>query len=287
MLLAIYCLVVIVHDLFLFLSKKFIPPPPVITGATPICSGSSQTFSATNWQSGYSWNKSSNLNISGSGSSVSVTGNGLGAGWVSINNGGQELAKKEVWVGPPTLTGISGGLNVTPNNGYYLYTAQFNAASSPTSFQFSVTSNSGGGYYLLHDDNDPNWRHTANIIFYDNGQYMVYSKACNACGWGSLYYIYVQSGRGATAAFAFPNPADNVLFVDLDIFAQANPSQFIGVPTYDVRLYDGSGNVALQQKANGGLLQFDVSGLPDGFYYLNIYDGSNANPVTKTIIVRH
>ena len=196
-----------------------------------------------------------------------------------------KLVRENVWVGPPSLTGLSGPLNVTPNSGYNTYTAQFNALSALTSFQFTVTSNSGGTYYLLHNDNDANWRHTANIIFYDNGQYIVSSKACNTCGWGAFYNIFVQSGRGITAVFAYPVPADRILYVDLDIFSQINPIPLI--ISYDVRLYDGSGNVVLQQRANGGILQFDVSGLPDGYYYLHIYDDSNASPVTQTIIVKH
>ena len=267
--------------------RSFIPTP-TITSPTLICTGQSYSFSVSDAPGGFNWDKSSNLTLSNTtDASISVTGTATGLGWVSIKLGATEFIRKDIWVGAPSLTGLSGPLNVTPNSGYSTYTAQFNALTAPSSFQFTVTSNSGGGYYLLHNDNDANWRHTANIIFYDNGQYVVSSRACNACGWSGWYNIFVQSGRGAIAAFAYPNPADNVLYVDLDIFAQANPSPLILVPTYDVRLYDGSGNMVLQQRAQGGILQFDVSRLPDGFYYLIIYDGSNSNPVTQTIIVRH
>ena len=59
------------------------------------------------------------------------------------------------------------------------------------------------------------------------------------------------------------------------------------VPNYDVRLYDGSGNLLRQQKAQNGIIQFNVTNLSDGFYYLHIYDGSGSKPVTQQILVKH
>jgi len=40
---------------------KYYIRTPVISGSTPICCNSTQSFSASNWQSGYYWDKSNNL----------------------------------------------------------------------------------------------------------------------------------------------------------------------------------------------------------------------------------
>jgi len=82
------------------------------------------------------------------------------------------------------------------------------------------------------------------------------------------------------------NPVSDILTVEL------NPqvSSAIGatnVPVYDVRLFDGQGNLLRQRKANGGTVQFNVSALPNGFYYLHIYDGVSDEPEKWQIVVEH
>jgi hypothetical protein len=56
---------------------------------------------------------------------------------------------------------------------------------------------------------------------------------------------------------------------------------------YDLRLYDGQGNLLRQQQIRGGAVQFNVQNLPDGIYYLHIYDGVNAKPEMQQIVVEH
>ena len=120
---------------------------------------------------------------------------------------------------------------------------------------------------------------------------MVSVKANNACGSSAwAYNVFVYAGRSSpSGGFAYPNPADNILNVDLDTFAASNsPVLSIGAhPTYDVRLYDGLGNMLRQERAGGGIIRFDVSNLPNGLYYLHIYDGVNSTPTRKTIIIQH
>lgn len=55
--------------------------------------------------------------------------------------------------------------------------------------------------------------------------------------------------------------------------------------TYDIRLYDGQGNLLRQTSAKDGTVQFNVSNLPDGIYYLHIYDGVSANPEIHQVVV--
>jgi hypothetical protein len=58
-------------------------------------------------------------------------------------------------------------------------------------------------------------------------------------------------------------------------------------PTYDIRLYDGMGNLLRNSQTKGGTIQFNVSALPDGIYYLHIYDGVNVKPEMQQIVVEH
>ena len=105
--------------------------------------------------------------------------------------------------------------------------------------------------------------------------------------------MILNNKRGGSGAYFYPNPVDDVLIIDLDAFAAANPpgQSPIGAarlsPTYDIRLYNGQGNLLQQQKAKSGTVQFDVSGLPDGIYYLHIYDGINSKPEMHQIVVKH
>ena len=103
------------------------------------------------------------------------------------------------------------------------------------------------------------------------------------------YIFYVAGCRGGSGvSFAYPNPVDNILTVDIDAFAAANPALSSSARiTYDIRLYDGQGNMLRQQRAGSGTVQIDVSTLPNGMYYLRIYDGVNATPFVTTIIVQH
>lgn len=57
--------------------------------------------------------------------------------------------------------------------------------------------------------------------------------------------------------------------------------------TNDVRLYDGQGNMLHQQRSKGGTVLFNVSNLPEGFYYLHIYDDAGSNPIMETIVAEH
>ena len=47
------------------------------------------------------------------------------------------------------------------------------------------------------------------------------------------------------------------------------------------------GNLLLQQKARGGTIEFNVSNLPNGIYYLHIYDDAGSAPVMQQIMVEH
>ena len=83
----------------------------------------------------------------------------------------------------------------------------------------------------------------------------------------------------------FPNPVSDVLNIEFDQAVVA--SRQATVSSYDVRLYDGQGNMVRQSLTKGGSLQFNVSHLPDGIYYLHVYDGVSNTPDIQQIVVEH
>ena len=56
-------------------------------------------------------------------------------------------------------------------------------------------------------------------------------------------------------------------------------------PDYDIRLYDGQGNMLRQSTTKGGTVQFNVSYISNGIYFLYIYDGVNSKPEIHQIVV--
>ena len=119
------------------------------------------------------------------------------------------------------------------------------------------------------------------------GQYIV-SYEISSCrgGGGSPSYISV-----------YPNPVSDILTIEIDAesFTQSGAFEqpltdgkpFKTDPVFDLRLYDGQGNLLRKAKTKGGTVEFNVSNLPDGIYYLHVYDGVNSTPVMKQIMVEH
>ena len=90
---------------------------------------------------------------------------------------------------------------------------------------------------------------------------------------------------------AFPNPVSDVLHIDLGQQTSTMCSCCGTKPApefiYDVRLIDGQGNIVRrQQQVRSGQVEFNVFNLPEGTYYLHIYDGVNKTPQMHQIVVK-
>ena len=250
--------------------------PPTISGTTLICSNASSDFSATtNWQPGYTWNKSSNLTISGSNSNSSVTVKGNsnnGEGWVSVNFGGVELVRHNLWVGTPLVQGINGPDPASLYE-YNHYSPFYNSLSGASGFIWGVQPYSCSTF---HSGTDV-W-----VSFYDpDNTYEFSVYAHNGCGTGPIGTFYVStSSRGSSPSIVYPNPANDVIYIDIDA-SIVSKSQ----TPYDVRLYDGLGNLQRQTFTYGGTVQFNVSNLPEGVYFIHVYDGVNNTPEIFSFII--
>ncbi|MDR1724636.1 MAG: T9SS type A sorting domain-containing protein [Tannerella sp.] len=77
----------------------------------------------------------------------------------------------------------------------------------------------------------------------------------------------------------YPNPVNDILYVDLG-------DETAG--SYDIRLYNSLSNLCRQAKsANEKVLEFNVSNLSGGIYFLIISNGDAAKSETHKIIVKH
>ena len=94
----------------------------------------------------------------------------------------------------------------------------------------------------------------------------------------------------------YPNPVSDILNIEITdkaidrarAFAPTAVSKVSGyAPVFDIRLYDVLGSLVRQQTSKGGTERFNVSGLPNGIYFLNVDDGISKTPETIQIIVRH
>ena len=244
-----------------------------------------------------SWSCSNNLEIQGNntglGMNFKVKNSNYGAGWVKATIGGPY---NNLEVQQTVTTAAFPGFESYDLD--YIFCGGYASMNPPSdipgleAYRWEI-SPSYGNYYLS------NQFLFAEAQFYDNGYWTVKAYAINSCYNSSpsvnhQYEFYVSGCRSSSGGFAFPNPVDDILTIDLDAFAAAYPpSQSptsgtpLNPPVYDVRLLDGQGNLLRQQKAKGGTVQFNVSNLPDGMYYLHIYDGVGATPIMEIIVVEH
>ena len=178
----------------------------------------------------------------------------------------------------PTLT-ISGSSSIPVNSGttFYANTTANYSGPAITSYQWEIgpAANSFTSY---------GWY--ASAYFTTSDTYRVSCRATNSVGTGPWADFYITVGNRSTPSLVYPNPVDDVLYVEVG--SSANENIQSAVTVYDIRLYDGNGTIVRQTSHRGsGTVRLDVSSLPNGIYYLHIYDGANRTPEMHQIIVRH
>ena len=79
----------------------------------------------------------------------------------------------------------------------------------------------------------------------------------------------------------FPNPVSGILTVEIEDLTATGRSSSIT----DIRLYDWQGNLQRRATTQDTAVQFNVSTLPVGIYYLHVYDGVSETPHVQQIVV--
>jgi len=284
--------------------------PPVISGAKIICSGSNSNFSATNWQDGHTWDKSSNLNLSNTTTSTVTVSKKIigleGPGWVSIkNSSGVELTSFKLWVGTP--------------HDLDLYINGIWRSNSPAVYSFRLGSSS----YPYENTTIVEWKIYASstVAFadyeftssFDTGTYSfplssygytywAAAKLVNTCGQGAFtprQSFTVTAGNHAEPeiqwSFPYPNPASDVIYIEIDqeAYTQAKASEqtltdatvLKTFPTFDIRLYEWQGNLVHQATSKGSKVEFNVANLPNGIYFLHVYESVSSKPEIHQIVI--
>ena len=248
---------------------------PNITGPSTICTNG--TFTATNVINGtFTWDKSSNLSISGTGTTVTVSKNSDGPGWVALKSGNTELKRINVYAGIPSQISISGPTEVDSNG---QYTANYLSGTNATVNWKMVN---GSNYYMGNSSSNP-----VNIYF-SSGYYTLAVTVANICGYNQpsgAFIIYANGGKGGSGSYSYyPNPVNDILRVEIPT---ENEKAKVTSHTYDVRLYDERGSMVRKAETRGGTVEFNVANLPNGMYYLHIYDGVSKTPEMNPVIIKH
>jgi len=267
-------------------------PPPIIKYpgvSNLLCYGVPKSFSASNWVNGYYFWERSNTSINISDINTSPTNvSATSSSGTSIlrikNSNGKIFDTYSITFtsgSPPSITGISGSTSVSVcaqgSCGGYMYTAT-GISGSPNDYDYEWNLN-------YSSNNIYGYGYWANAYFPYAGTYQMSCRPTNACGAGSWVYLNNIEASEYSPSPPHPNPVSDVLIVALD--ATANTNKISASPTYDVRLLDEQGNLLRQQQSKGGTIQFNVSSLPNGIYFLYIYDGVNSTPSMQQIIVVH
>jgi len=258
-----------------------VAPTISISGPASICKGSSTSFSVTNAPAGFTWSCSSNLSLSSTtNSTITVYGNSSGEGWLEIFLGSVSLKYQVV-----TVSGVSivGPTNVKMNGEYY---ASISGCTNPNNNNFiwdviPVTTSPGSYSTYYFGYNNCN----LGVNFSQEGYYDIRSEINTSCGTQVSYLrVYAKPSKGVVSGIFYPNPVDDILYVDLDKIENIQNNTSIN---YDIRLYDGLGNVLRQASAKNGIVQFNVSKLIDGIYFLHINNGVSQTHDVHKVIIQH
>jgi hypothetical protein len=199
---------------------------------------------------------------------------GYGSGWVRATAGGFQFPQIVTYGGYPGPVTVS---IQSMSNGSYTGIASTPAAAKTVEYRWTVTPYPGvPNTPLLHSVTI-----TPPVGYHSERHIIV--EAHNACSMGTVSASIPEGNRYQSYASAYPNPASGILNIEID--GQAFARSVKSDPVFDIRLYNGQGNLLRQKKISGGKTEFNVSSLPAGIYYLHVYDGVSDKPDMRQIIV--
>lgn len=272
---------------------------PYISGPSSVCLGVSAQFSALNFLGPVTWTCSSNLTMTSvSGNTATFFNNSDGliiepflqlsscennslflesaddnpsrvipllkcyepTGWIKATFMGIDVIK-EVVTHSPCFCNLLLSNNGTTPSGHIKYTI-----FPCTSYNTESVSWSWSGIITVKDYSDS---HFSFEISPSSTATITATSNTNECGTGQRSITVKPSSKSTVF---YPNPVSDVLNIEIDDVLVKNTQSLATDPAFDIRLYDGLGNLLSQAKTQGGAAQLNVSNLSEGFYYLHIYD---------------
>ena len=293
--------------------------PPTISGSTILCRNSTDTYTILNAPVGATivWNQSSNLQqVSSSGNSMVFKAIANGAGWISATVNGVSIPNYSIWCGIPDKNNMK--IGIAFSNDYTITNLCRNVGITFGVLSHNQSNDHITGYvwdfgswtpyvtsYFSDSPSGPT-NAFANIILDANAAstQIVGVTPINACSSFDDYlsppiakqYFAIQCWGVSSNISVSPNPASTHLTIEIaqKAIAETPSKQTINdaillktEPTYDIRLYNSHGHLLRHATSKGGSVQFDVSHLHNGTYYLHVYDGISNKPEIQQIVVKH
>lgn len=255
-----------------------------ISGNDFVNNGANVTFTASPFPANmFNWSAYPMELLNTSGSSATFKTGRDGTSYATITTASGASMSGSVYVGKPVIS--IDGPNRTPNTGYATYRAIYDYRCSPTTFEWILNPKGNNSVYGANTN-------LLDIAFYQTGSYQIVVRAANKFGMGEYTVSGVNvynSNRSLYTIIAYPNPATQTLHVD---FSSINSQQTQAFKTttqqkYDIRLFNLQGVLVRNTQSTSERISFDVSGLPNGNYFLQIYDGKTENPIVQQIVVSH
>jgi hypothetical protein len=256
---------------------------PAINGPSTICA--SGTFSLNTGEAAI-WAVSpggNNFTVSSSGSSVSTFITALApnaSGTVTAYYNGRTMILPIVScsvlppaiLGPDYVSSCAYGTTFSLSSGQ----AAFWSVNQPSLFTI-LSSNATSAVIKVNDSSS-------------NGDLGVIIAVLSGAG-GISKPFRTKSCPSPAPVIVYPNPTSDILNIEFD--REANPHAQIGDRSnmqdanYDIRFYNESGNLLRQAQTQGEKVEFNLSNLQSGIYYLHIYHGQDEKPEMRQIVVAH
>jgi hypothetical protein len=254
----------------------------------------------------YTWDKSANLTlVSTSGSNATFSRHSSGDAHVRILVSGVEVARKTL----STLVNVPNSMDFTAscapesNNRFSGQAPAFSTVFAGDQYEWSSSTSSWT--ISAHSMSDPDGIYMSRVLIQapssSSSSTIIRVRAHNACGWGDWKIVAtLNSSSSYYSALSYPNPVSGALTVDISVDQEAlaatltaasAQSGFSSVlaqnPTFQIKLYSSMGALVKETISPAGTVTLDVSNLPSGTYFLQVYDGTQSEPLTQTIIVSH
>jgi serine protease len=266
---------------------------PVVVGPDAFCS-TTAVYTVNNAPPGatitWSTTNSGVISLSPSGTQVTVTR--ISAGYTTLLAfvNGTQLPPRNLTVG--SSASISAMQSGECHDGKMTWLLTATPNSTPNSnWQWTVDDPNSGTYYI----SNPNSPSTSVTV--QGGGYVSVSYT-DACGQTSMYSGALVYSPCPTSFMnnitAYPNPANSQLSIKGNSMVSAAnaPAKTVAPGTgkdnyFEAKLYNEKGLMlrSAKSKTETDTVNFDTSGIPDGIYYLHIFQGGQKT--IKQIMIRH
>ena len=250
-----------------------------ISGPDTISCLGGSTYYLNNPPSGtINWKISSGYSlVSNTGTSVTVIPLASNmTGYLTAEQGGKVIAHKN-FQPCNNLYFLTGPDTVCTSAVYYVspYDSITWEVMPPTNFTIRPSSN---GYSATVSVVPGTTGFGGTILVKKNGNVVVY-KNISICS---------RSTGSGNNILAYPNPASDIITVVLNspFETQARTSSQTAL-NFNIYLYNEQGVLMRHVTSKGNNVEINVSGLPNGYYYLHVYDGVNPMPEMRAILVKH